>query len=274
MAALLCGMLAAKDFAVAEKGAIPEGRVQLAQNQSFADETFGGILAPEDSDQWGRPMPAEDPKGYPGLVPGTTPDYDWSSPRERPRQKQRPMSVKPGEYRSPFAPVKSPVPEKISTPALPKMTYAPWSGPPLETLTSEDLVTIARLSKYNISLNSLTPEMEERLGLPSGIAKAVHDFRLPRIDGMVPSEFAVKRSIDAVMSVVEGKSGASRRKAAEAAYDRLSQMASGYRSMKAVPQSVYKRFGAGDGYLEDQREGYNKALDRLEEALQALDKLK
>lgn len=274
-------MLAAKDFAVADKGAIPDGKVKLAQNakkQSFSDESFGGILAPPDTDEWGRPAPAEDPKGYSGLIPGATPDYDWASPVDdhepRARQKQRPMTPIRGEFRSPFAPVKSPIPEKISTPKLPKMTYAPWAGPPLEAISRDDLITIARLSKYDINLSELSPEMERRLGLPSGIAKVTNDFRLPRIDGMVPSEFAVKRSIDAVMSVVEGKSGDQRRKAAQAAYDRLSQMASGYRSMKAVPASMYKRLGAGDGYLEDQQEGYSNALDRLEEALHALDKLK
>lgn len=270
-------MLAAKDFAVAEKAAIPGAQVKLAQNgkkQSFSDETFGGILAPADSDEWGRPVPAEDPSGYPGLIPGTTPDHDWSTNGGKPRYKQRPMTTKPGEYRSPFAPQRTPRPEGISTPKLPKFTYAPWAGPPLEALTSEDLITIAKLSKYNININNLSPEMEQRLGLPRGTSQAFNDARLPRIDGMVSSEFAVKRSIDAVMSIVESKSGEAQRKAAEAAYDRLSMMAAGYRTMKAVPVSMYKMMGAGDGYLKDQREGYDNALDRLEEALQALDKLK
>lgn len=269
-AALLCGAVAAKG--IAQGHMIPgDGNIAQTEAADDADHDFGGILAPRTHDENGVPLRPQEPKGYRGVLPGALPDEDAAAgdAGRKPR-----MSVKPG--RSIYAPEQNlpPLNDKVSRMPLPKITYAPGFGEDMPVLTSDDIKLIAQLHQHDIDFNRLPPDMEKRLGLPEGTSKMLNNFRLPRIDGMVPVEFTAKRNIDAVMKVVAGKTGDEQRRAARTAYDHLSSLASGYRSLKAVPKSIYVRLGAGDGYLEDQQEGYANALARLQEALDALEQLK
>ena len=241
--------------------------------------TGGGAVAAPQEDM---PAPGEQPKGYPGLIPGaeeppfdTTADVGDAGPKSKPKNN----AATAGDYRTSYAPAKTATArdigsDKFSTGPLPKISYPAGFSPRMRPLTLEDVKILAGLSARGIDFYHLPPEMEKRLHLPPGTSKALNNIGSARIDGMLPAEFSAKQQIDQQMNAISKLRGEQRRKAAEAAYDQLSYIAGGYRTLHSIPDSIYGRMGVSDTYVKEEREGYGKSLDRFKDALDALDKIK
>jgi hypothetical protein len=242
------------------------------------DRTLGGAIAPQNDEG------LDDPNGYAGALSdriandGGFDSVDQKSGRKMsaPKQRQQPAGMRRDVVKlfNPYAPVKLPQTNKISFGSAPKITYIPGFGPDVPALTADDIKILASLAANKITFNRLTPKMEQEYGLPIGTSEAINRVRSPRLDGMLPSEFAVKSTVDSIMSLVESREGESRKKAAAAAYQRLSVMADGFRQLNSVPKEIYTAMGTGDAYMKDTKEGYTNGLGRLQEAMEALDKIK
>ena len=249
----------------------------LAASAATKDYSAGGAVAvPHDNT-------AEEPKGYPGLIPGaaepafdTTADVGDAGPKSKPKSKD---AAESRDFRTKYAPALTSTArdigsDKFSTGPLPKISYPAGFSPRMRPLTLDDVKILAGLSARGIDFYHLPPEMEKRLHLPPGTSKALNNIGSARIDGMLPAEFSAKQQIDQQMNAIGKLQGEQRRKAAEAAYDQLSYMAGGYRTLHSIPDSIYGRMGVSDTYVKEEREGYGKSLDRFKEALDALDKIK
>ena len=188
--------------------------------------------------------------------------------RENPEAEQKKQV-----QRNPFGPKRDISTNKISFGDAPKMSYKPGYNGEFP-LTVEQLKLLAVLSAKGMDINRLNPETEKRIGFPPGTSKLLNSLKSPRIDGMLPPEFATKSTIDSVMKIVEERHGEDRQKAARAAYDRLSVMADGLRTLNSTPSALYIKMGASDAYVKERAETYGKSLDRLHEAMEALDKLR
>ena len=273
MAAAAIGVaLSAQVFAQGYNGLMPDNKP--SQSTSKGDDTFGGIVAPAP----GTKQPDE-PPGYTGLIPGKTDKAAEAAPDpydEDRKLRDTPASkVKYKKVENPFAPKKLQSNNKVSFGEAPKITYKPGYRPGEEfPLTVEQLKLLSTLSANGMDFNRLNAKTEARVGLPPGTSKMLNALKTPRIDGMLPPEFATKATVDAVMQIVGEREGEDRRKAAAAAYDRLSVMADGFRTMNSAPSSLYVKMGASDMYIKERGEGYGKSLDRLQEAMEALQKIK
>ena len=240
------------------------------------DYTAGGAVAPSHDDMQ-TATPDDEPKGYPGLIPGAAePAFDTTQdagPVSRPARKK--VADNPNPY-APAPNATTPVlgSNKFSTGPLPKISYPAGFSPRMRPLTLDDVKILAGLSARGIDFYHLPPEMEKKLHLPPGTSKALDNIGSARIDGMLPAEFSAKQQIDQQMNAIAKLHGDQRRKAAEAAYDQLSYMAGGYRTLHSIPDSIYGRMGVSDTYVKEEREGYGKSLERFKDALDALEKLK
>lgn len=265
--------LSAQVFAQGYNGLIPDNTQQPARDKG--DETYGGIVAPAPD---ARPS-TDEPKGYTGLLPGKTdkaeaaPEDPYDADRAN-ADKPRP-AVKYKKTNNPFAPKKLQSNNKVSFGEAPKITYKPGYRPGEEfPLTVDQLKLLSTLSANGMDFNRLNAKTEARVGLPPGTSKMLNSLKTPRIDGMLPPEFATKATVDAVMQIVAEREGEDRRKAAAAAYDRLSTMADGFRTLNSAPSSLYVKMGASDAYIKERGESYSKSLDRLQEAMEALQEIK
>ncbi len=262
--------LSAQVFAQGYSGLMPDNKP--AQSTTKGDDTYGGIVSPAP----GTKQPDE-PAGYTGLIPGKTDKaaeagedpYDADRKlRDTPTSK-----VKYKKTDNPFAPKRLQSNNKVSFGEAPKITYKPgYTGE--FPLTVDQLKLLSTLSANGMDFNRLNAKTEARIGLPPGTSKMLNALKTPRIDGMLPPEFATKATVDAVMQIVGEREGDDRRKAAAAAYDRLSTMADGFRTMNSAPSSLYVKMGASDMYIKERGESYGKSLDRLQEAMEALQKIK
>ncbi len=263
--------LSAQVFAQGYSGLMPDDKP--AQSTQKGDDTYGGIVSPAP----GTRQPDE-PAGYTGLIPGKTDKAAEAG--EDPYDADRKLRDKPAakvKYKkidNPFAPKKLLSNNKVSFGEAPKITYKPGYTGGDFPLTVDQLKLLSTLSANGMDFNRLNAKTEARIGLPPGTSKMLNALKTPRIDGMLPPEFATKATVDAVMQIVSEREGDDRRKAAAAAYDRLSVMADGFRTMNAAPSSLYVKMGASDMYIKERGEGYGKSLDRLQEAMEALQKIK
>ncbi len=270
-AAAVAIALSAQVHAQGYNGLIPDNTQQPTAKE---DDTYGGIVAPAPD---ARPS-TDEPKGYTGLLPGKT-DQAEAAP-EDPYDADRALRDKPKstvKYKksvNPFAPKKLESNNKVSFGSSPKITYKPGYSGEEFPLTVEHLKLLSTLSANGMDFNRLNAKTEARVGLPPGTSKMLNALKTPRIDGMLPPEFATKATVDAVMQIVAEREGEDRRKAAAAAYDRLSVMADGFRTLNSAPSSLYVKMGASDAYIKERGEGYNKSLDRLLEAMEALQEIK
>ncbi len=241
------------------------------------DYTAGGAVAPSHDDAVSGN--AEEPKGYPGLIPGAAePAFDTTTDAG-PTSKKPPAKSAVSDYRTKYAPAPTsttPVlgSNKFSSGPLPQISYPAGFSPRMRPLTLDDVKILAGLSARGIDFYHLPPEMEKRLHLPPGTSKALDNIGSARIDGMLPAEFSAKQQIDQQMNAIARLQGNERKQAAQAAYDQLSYMAGGYRTLHSIPDSIYGRMGVSDTYVKEEREGYGKSLDRFKDALDALEKIR
>ncbi len=247
---------------------------QTEAEKKLQEDTLGGAIAPRQKDH--------DIPGYAGsqadrIAGERDADGTGETDEEKPEMSSGFTQTAPGVIvqNNPFAPKHPLDNNKVSFGTPPKITYRPGFGPPLPALTADDMKRLAALAAQHVDINRLTEEQLTEMGLPPETSAAINGTRSPRIDGMLPTEFTVKATIDALMGLVMKQgAGEGRKKAAEAAYNRLSQMADGMRGMKSIPESTYVKMGVGDGYIQERQEGYSNGLGRLKEALDALEAIR
>lgn len=265
--AIFCGPAAAQGY----NGLIPDNGSSAAtapQNTPNGTGGYDGLIAPSET-----PTPAgkNAPKGYSGVMPGAVESPQAgidADPNAPPKTAKAPAGAKTATPQTKNAGAFTPINQ------LPKMSYPKGLSGRKQPLTVDDLKTIAAVSRQGIDFNHMSPELLKSLKLPEDASETLNKIQRPRIDGMLPAEFAAKRTIDSLMDSVSKTAGdEARRKTAQAAYARLSGMADGYRTLGSVPDGIYQHMGVSDTYVKEEREGYTKALDRLHEAMEALQPL-
>lgn len=266
----LAGFLACSAaHAAGYDGLIPDNS-DGAKSAPSGNGGYAGVVAP--------PSEPEDngkdaPQGYSGLMPGKTAapqaglDAYPNAPKPAPKAAaaKSPAGMDPSKAVGGFSPIDT----------LPKMSVPKGVDAQHHPLTVQQLKTLSALGAKGIDFNHITPQLAKALKLPEDAADTLAKVQRPRIDGMLPAEFTAKRTIDALMANVQkAPEGDTRKKMAQAAYDRLSSMADGYRTLGSVPDGIYKTMGVSDTYVKEEREGYGKATDRIHDALQTLDTLR
>jgi len=262
---LACGTAQAAGY----EGLIPDNN-DSGTKSAPADSGYAGVLAPPSApENTGK----DAPQGYSGVMPGKTAapqaglDADPNAPKPAPKaaNAKAPTGVDTSKAVGRFSPIDS----------LPKMSVPKGVDARRHPLTVEQLKTLSALNAKGIDFNHITPQLAKALKLPEDAAETLAKVQRPRIDGMLPAEFTAKRTIDSLMANVEkAPEGDARKKLAQAAYDRLSNMADGYRTLGSVPDGIYKTMGVSDTYVQEEREGYGKATQRIHDALQTLDTLR
>ena len=247
-------------------GLIPDNGTTQEAAPATGDGGYNGLIAPAPTP---APTGKDAPVGYSGVVagkvaaPAAPVDAD---PNAAPKTAAAPAGTKAAATTQVggFTPINQ----------LPKMSYPKGIEGRHRPFTADDIKTLSAISKQGIDFNHMTPELAKSLKLPEDAADTLNKVQRPRIDGMLPAEFAAKRTIDSLMdNVSKTKGDDNRRKMAQSAFNRLSGMADGYRTLGSVPDGIYTRMGVSDTYVKEEREGYTKALDRLKEAMEALQPL-
>lgn len=257
------------------KGLIPDDTPQGAQTQKSGNgDGYSGLIPPSPQ------TPADNapqPRGYAGVIPGETVTQSGGegdvTGSGKTAKRTAPTSYSPAQDRSieqgtdsgsGFTPIRR----------TPEMTYRPGFKPRPPVLTAEQLKTLSTLAAHGIDFSKLPASFEKSIHMPPGTFETLSHPQ-NRIDGMLPTEFAIKRMIDTTMSIVNNPqlTADQRHAQAQAAIDRLSRMADGMRITKNIPMSIYEKMGAPEVYVQQELEGSTKALDRLNEALNALSQM-
>ncbi|MBI3440978.1 MAG: hypothetical protein HY052_04125 [Proteobacteria bacterium] len=198
-----------------------------------AGDGYSGLIAP--------PAPnssapgTEAGNGYAGLIPDR-PDARGSA--DNTPEEQQPVTATP-------------------------TTHAP--------MTSADLKMLAL--KYGLTKKrDMAAEFTKPLKL-SDKQKEVLAKPRPRIENMLPAEYAARKNIEGVMPKVRDKSISpeEQKKSVSLARQRLGALAEGFRYKNNVSDDVYKKMGLPDIFIKEEREGNSKALSLLNEALKELD---
>lgn len=216
-------------------------------------QEYKGLIAPKNKTVEQK----KEQPGYQGLIPGRIEEKKAEPPAEVP---------------SPQI-TEGPVPENTE---LEEATFTPvpgYSDPP-PPVTADDLALAATIEGIKIDVNNPPEDFTSVMIMPEGTKDILSKPR-PRIDGMLPAEFAAKKTIDDAFAQINeaGLSPAEQKKRIQAAYAALVQMEEGVLSQKSVPDSTYKIMKAPDIYIQETKEGNEKALNRLGTAIKTLKKM-
>ena len=93
-----------------------------------------------------------------------------------------------------------------------------------------------------------------------------------RVNGKLPMVGTIEKRIDYWMQQVRDQKldATTRAEKAHKAYDELAPLAQGILSKTTIPDSVYKKMGVSDVFIQEEKEGNDAALDALNAALREL----
>jgi hypothetical protein len=217
--------------------------------------------------------------GYEGLIAPVEPE---SKPAE-----QEPPPAASGGYEGLVAP-----PPSARNPANPKHEPPGYSGlipgyvaepppsqpaqatpaptnPNVTPKSAEDLKMLSTLQGIDKEGGALKLRGPEKVSKEDAL---VLNKPRPRIDKMLPAEYAMKATIDDLMPGILDKKIPSdlRTRRVKAAREELAELAAGFQQKKSVPDAVYREMGVGDTFIREEREGTNRALAMLGKALSKL----
>jgi hypothetical protein len=222
--------------------------------------TGGGVLAPAPAPN----TPKEEPPGYRGLIPGRVdpaPEAQQPLPEQAQTPPRRPAPEAP-------TPQMSYVPDGAA-PAAPNMSYAPGTAP-TRMMTADELKRIAAAAGVQLRLDLVPAELVKNIHIPSRVYSLLSSPQY-RIDGMLPTEFAIKRQIDVTMERIRGmRDPEARRQAVGEAIRTLTNAKQGMRMSGEVPDVIFESMGAPAVYVQESREASANSLQRLAEALDQL----
>jgi hypothetical protein len=220
-----------------------EGLIAPAAPESSAPDTtdtssgYEGLLAP-------APAPAsrggaarqdkDEPPGYSGLIPGRVEDNAGGGP-----------------------------------PA--QMTSVPGTAQPIAPKSAEDIGVLSTLHGIDRNGDGIPDDLMKPGQISRKTASALGKPH-KRIDNMLPAEYAARKNIDQLMPGVRDKkiSAAVRAERVRNTQERLATLANGLRQKKAVPDRIYKAMGVPDIFVQEEKEGADQALLRLDKALKEL----
>lgn len=211
----------------------------------------GVIAAPPSKDNKKEP-----PKGYSGVIPGVVEKAPAPVQAAKPNTSKPPVAL-PDAPKKDFA--------GKSTPRRQPQVTSPYKTTvERKTINAQDLKSLAALHSHDKNAD----------GIPDKIAK---DFRLPesmvpflnipraRTEGMLPMEKTIKDSIDFMMGQV--KQG---QQDPKENLKHLKSIRAGLLAQRGIPDSVYKVMGMPETYVNEEREGLDKALERIDIAIREL----
>lgn len=192
-----------------------------------------------------------EPLGYRGLVPGYVPE-------EQAPQAAAKKPVAAGktvaEQKAQFTPVERP----------PRETQIYGTNPLKKVRSAEDLKTLAMIHSFDRNGDGIPDSTAKQFKLPPETVAFLEQPRT-RVEGMLPMDMMIKRSIDAAMTDVQNK-----KQSPQQVAENLKTMREGLRAKRSVPDSVYRIMGMPDTYVREEREGLDNALSRISTALKQL----
>lgn len=235
---------------------------------SSTSDGYDGLLAPAQPSGRGSRGGTQEPPGYEGLMRGTvpqrpveTPDADDNDAAPR-AAGTRPPAAGNNTARRPATgrPAQTARPEEAMTPLPGRIRPGPVNS-------MEQLKMIAALAGSRIDLTKIPDNVKPTPEL-FGMAAA----RLPRINGMTAAELLAHKEVEKVMNSINNPNltEAQRRQNARTGYERLMILADGLTTSNAVPAALFKRMGASDQFIAEEKEANERALGRYEEAFRAL----
>jgi hypothetical protein len=138
-------------------------------------------------------------------------------------------------------------------------------------LSADQMALIAKLSGMKFDLKQLPENMRESIKINPKVYSLVSS-PATRIDGMLPTEYGMKRMIDTNLFMIEQSNFAPPQKK-EALIDlmiRLRQMADALRLRQNVPVELYAQMGAPAIYVQEEKEGVGKGIVRLDQAIKLI----
>ncbi|MBI1215297.1 MAG: hypothetical protein GC185_05690 [Alphaproteobacteria bacterium] len=278
-AAFFCVGMAGQAFAQGYGGLIPDDEPAATgnsnSNSNANDDGYGGLIAPSQPE----PTGVSQPRGYDGVIPGAVDSQPTGTRSAKTGGQNGKAStganLSPAQYGQ-IAKSMDPDAARGYTPIhrTPEVTYRPGFHDRAPALSVDDLKALAALLKHGIDFGKLPAEFEKSIHMPPG---TFHRLSHPqnRIDGMLPTEYAIKRMIDTTMKLVNDPSYTpeQRHRQALAAMDRLERMATGMAVTASIPKSIYDKMGAPEVYVQQETEGSQRALKRLHDAMEILSKI-
>jgi len=211
--------------------------------------------------------------GYEGLIAPSKPAVS------QPPSKQEPAALPASSgYEGVLAPAPNPsVSPLVSAPAeplgysglipgaAPKPAASPAPEKSLITKGAEGIKALAAILSKDKDGDGLLDKLKKPTKVPEQTLARMNKPR-GRIEGMLPAEYAARRNVDDIMKAIGSKEDAAR------AENILNTLADGFRAKKSVPERVYKQKGLSDDYIKEEREGTEKALARINAALDDIKK--
>lgn len=234
---------------------------------SKTTDGYDGLIAPTQPATRGNSRGAQEPPGYEGLIRGAVPQRPVAPPeKDNPVSPSRPTN-NAATPASGSPAVRAPRPVQTARPELP-MTPRPGRVRVGPISSADHLMLLARLNGIKIDMAQArdakfqpTPAM---MGLP--------DPKQPRINGMLPMELLAKTQIDKVMNSIQHPSLTpdQRTNNARNGYNLLLGYVDGIMSRKIVPDELYIKAGMSKAFLDEEKEGNERALVRFQEAFKVL----
>lgn len=239
----------------------------------------GYKLAEPQSDGYGTIMPpskktpnANEPQGYRGLIPGKVGDNAPTSDPVGDDEDVEDAVKKPVGKQPANTPKLQTQRSNVSTPRpRERMTYQPGKGPRTPMLSADQMALIAKLSGMKFDLKQLPENMRESIKINPKVYSLVSS-PATRVDGMLPTEYGAKRMIDTNRHLIE-QSGFTPERKKEALIDlmiRLRQQADALRMRQNVPLELYAQMGVPTIYVQEEKEGVTKGIQRLDAAIKQI----
>jgi hypothetical protein len=195
--------------------------------------------------------PAFAGKGYMGLFAPSEDEGKAKTEQQPPVQPQGYSGVIPGAVPSAPAPVPAPSTPAPATPAAVK--------------NGDDLRAAAGVHGI------LAPDV------PRTLKKTFSSSgqKSPRIGGLLPTEYNAKMQIQKIMQAVQEPNFNKEQRAEliKLAAEKLAKLGAGYRARNGVPDAALLRAGASETFIREERDGTSGALNRVNAALEELQKL-
>jgi hypothetical protein len=223
---------------------------------AFAEDSgYEGLIAPSTPESTAPPAataPAapDTSSGYEGLIAPAPSSHTNNTNTAKP-QKEEPLGYS------------GLIPGRVEQPPPPQVTASP-SNPSLTPKNSEDIKMLA-------TVHGMQQDIEKPGVVSKKTALALAKPH-PRIDNMLPLEYAAKKNIDDMMPGIRDKKISKKVRAERVrnTHEKLATLAAGLRQKKSVPDRIYKAMGVPDSFIKEEREGTDHALLRLDKALQEL----
>ncbi len=234
----------------------PTPDAAASKNQKSApapSSGYSGVLAPVATPK------KDEAAGYEGVIPGKV--------DKGPAVKKPPVVVKPAK-------------PAVQQPAQAKTNFTPIDRPrqqssryiaPPETRkvnSGNDLANLAQMYSFDKNYDGVPDSMAKRFKLPEATAAFLSIPRNRNAKGMLPLESTMKTALDNALSQVTAKQADPKTVA-----DSLKRVRDGLRAKGSVPDSVYKSMGMPELYVKEEREGIEKSIKHVDEALRQLGSL-